>query len=268
MFHPIKICNECNTNICYKCFISSYSKLKSIDGKNIYNNDPLFIPDNNTEFNNAILCELKCKNKNCERNSGLINIYNDVNKKITKHELENKQFYKWKKLQDMLYFEKGCWRLDYNTLDDNIQKNINKISKSIPDNIIKNYTFTINYKPDKDIFIISLNPVLIKQYNSNNSNKILLQYPYNNELFVNTVYNGLQQLMIYYIFNGYNKDSACDTLFNLDIRSLINGYNNYVLEFMNILKDYKASNNMCIDSYKCNNILNTLKNGYNCNYEL
>ena len=140
----------------------------------------------------------------------------------------------------MKYFEKDNWSLIKSKHHTDCQ-NVNKDK-------INNYSFSIAYHPKKDVFTISLNPHLLKLYNVSNSNsisKIELYYPFQNYLFVDTAYQGLEKIML---------QCKSNCLHNNNINGLMNKWNSYCYQFNSILVRYKEQKR----NYSCNDDLNNI----------
>lgn len=235
-FHPVKICNSCQNNLCIYCFYQLFSGLKTTEGKNNYHNSKNNNCSSFKEFLKTMSQEITCFK--CKKESVFVELAKKMDNIIRNNKLDNKLFYKWKKLSDMKYFEKDTWSLIKNNYHNDCQ-NINKDK-------INNYSFSISYHPKKDIFTILLNPHLLKLYNvydSNNTiNKIELYYPYQNYLFVDTVYQGLEKLMLQCKLQCLNDNN---------INELINKWNSYCQKFNELLIKYKNQQK----NYSCNSDL-------------
>jgi hypothetical protein len=129
----------------------------------------------------------------------------------------------------MKYFEKDNWCLDKSDYP-----------KSSDNKKCRCYSFNIFYHPKKDTFNISINPSLLKLYNTNIKVKyITLYYPFQNYLFVDTAYYALSKLM-------NNNKYQC--LEQNCINGLINKWNCYCQQFNNILMRYKNMG----ENFRCN----------------
>ena len=225
--HNIHICNCSNKHLCNKCFLRIFSDLKTDKGKNNYHNSKDYNNVTTQGFINTLQSEIKC-NK-CNSGNQFINSYHKMNNDITNNTLESKDFYKWKKISEMDYFSKDIWCLDKNDYP-----------KSSDNKKCRCYSFNIFYHPKKDTFNISINPSLLKLYNTNiKAKNIILYYPFQNYLFVDTAYNALSKLM-------NNNKYQC--LEQNCINGLINKWNYYCQQFNNILMRYKNMG----ENYRCN----------------
>ena len=238
IFHPVNICNSCQNNLCINCFYQLFSGLKTTEGKNNYHNSKTDSCSSFKVFLNTLSKEITCYK--CSNTSDFAKLAKTIDNVIRNNELDSKSFYKWKKLSDMKYFEKDNWSLIKNKHHTDCQ-NINKDK-------INNYSFSIAYHPKKDVFTISLNPHLLKLYNVSNSNsisKIELYYPYQNYLFLDTAYQGLEKIML---------QCKSNCLHNNNINGLINKWNSYCYQFNSILVRYKEQKR----NYSCNEELNNI----------
>lgn len=237
-FHPVNICNSCQNNLCINCFYQLFSGLKTTEGKNNYHNSKTDDCSSFKVFLKTLSQEITCYK--CKTESTFSKLCKKIDNVIRNNELDSKSFYKWKKLSDMKYFEKDNWSLIKSKHHTDCQ-NVNKDK-------INNYSFSIAYHPKKDVFTISLNPHLLKLYNVSNSNsisKIELYYPYQNYLFVDTAYQGLEKIML---------QCKSNCLHNNNINELINKWNSYCYQFNSILVRYKEQKR----NYSCNEDLNNI----------
>lgn len=239
-FHPVNICNSCQNKLCFNCFYQLFSGLKTTEGKNNYHNSKTSDCSSFKVFLKTLSQEITCYK--CKTESIFSKLCKKIDDVIRNNELDSKSFYKWKKISDMKYFEKDNWSLIKSKHHTDCQ-NINKDK-------INNYSFSIAYHPKKDVFTISLNPHLLKLYNISNSNtnsirKIELYYPYQNYLFVDTAYQGLEKIML---------QCKSNCLHNNNINELINKWNSYCYQFNSILVRYKEQKR----NYSCNEDLNTI----------
>jgi len=240
IFHPVNICNNCQNKLCINCFYQQFSGLKTTEGKNNYHNSKTSDCSSFKVFLKTLSQEITCYK--CKTESIFSKLCKKIDDVIRNNELDSKSFYKWKKISDMKYFEKDNWSLIKSKHHTDCQ-NVNKDK-------INNYSFSIAYHPKKDMFTISLNPHLLKLYNISNSNtnsirKIELYYPYQNYLFVDTAYQGLEKIML---------QCKSNCLHNNNINELINKWNSYCYQFNSILVRYKEQKR----NYSCNEDLNTI----------
>ena len=237
-FHPVNICNSCQNKLCINCFYQLFSGLKTTEGKNNYHNSKTSDCSSFKVFLKTLSQEITCYK--CKTESIFSKLCKKIDDVIRNNELDSKSFYKWKKISDMKYFEKDNWSLIKSKHHTDCQ-NVNKDK-------INNYSFSIAYHPKKDVFTISLNPHLLKLYNVSNSNsisKIELYYPFQNYLFVDTAYQGLEKIML---------QCKSNCLHNNDINELINKWNSYCYQFNSILVRYKEQKR----NYSCNDDLNNI----------
>lgn len=237
-FHTVNICNSCQNKLCINCFYQLFSGLKTTEGKNNYHNSKSQDCSSFKVFLKTLSQEITCHK--CKKESTFSKLAKNIDSVIKNNELDSKSFYKWKKLSDMKYFEKDNWSLLKNKYHTNCQ-NVNKDK-------LNNYSFSISYHPKKDVFTISLNSHLLKLYNFSNSNsisKIELYYPYQNNLFVDTAYQGLEKIML---------QCKSNCLHNNNINGLINKWNSYCYQFNSILVRYKEQKR----NYSCNDDLNNI----------
>lgn len=238
IFHPVNICNNCQNKLCINCFYQLFSGLKTTEGKNNYHNSKTSDCSSFKVFLKTLSQEITCYK--CKTESIFSKLCKKIDDVIRNNELDSKSFYKWKKISDMKYFEKDNWSLIKSKHHTDCQ-NVNKDK-------INNYSFSIAYHPKKDAFTISLNPHLLKLYNVSNSNsisKIELYYPYQNYLFVDTAYQGLEKIML---------QCKSNCLHNNNINELINKWNSYCYQYNSILVRYKEQKR----NYSCNEELNTI----------
>ena len=239
-FHPVNICNSCQNKLCINCFYQLFSGLKTTEGKNNYHNSKTSDCSSFKVFLKTLSQEITCYK--CKTESIFSKLCKKIDDVIRNNELDSKSFYKWKKISDMKYFEKDNWSLIKSKHHTDCQ-NVNKDK-------INNYSFSIAYHPKKDVFTISLNPHLLKLYNISNSNtnsisKIELYYPYQNYLFVDTAYQGLEKIML---------QCKSNCLHNNNINGLMNKWNSYCYQFNSILVRYKEQKR----NYSCNDDLNNI----------
>jgi len=226
-FHPVNICNSCQNKLCINCFYQLFSGLKTTEGKNNYHNSKTSDCSSFKVFLKTLSQEITCYK--CKTESIFSKLCKKIDDVIRNNELDSNSFYKWKKISDMKYFEKDNWCLDKSDYP-----------KSSDNKKCRCYSFNIFYHPKKDTFNISINPSLLKLYNTNIKVKyITLYYPFQNYLFVDTAYYALSKLM-------NNNKYQC--LEQNCINGLINKWNCYCQQFNNILMRYKNMG----ENFRCN----------------